>query len=77
MSSAATRHALGSALLAAGRANDAEVAWREDLRHYPDNGWALYGLAKSLRAQGRMAEADAVDARFRQAWRNADFALAP
>jgi tetratricopeptide (TPR) repeat protein len=74
---APTRHALGAALLAAGRPAQAERAWREDLQHYPDNGWSLHGLAKSLHAQARTDEAAAVEQRFREAWRNADFALAP
>ncbi len=74
---APTRHALGNALLAAGQPVDAERAWREDLKHYPENGWSLNGLARSLRAQGRADEAAAVGKRFREAWRNADFALVP
>ncbi len=74
---APTRHALGNALLAAGRPAQAEAAWREDLKHYPENGWSLHGLERSLRAQGRAAEADAVEQRFRRAWQDADFALVP
>ncbi len=74
---APTRHALGEALLAAARPAQAERAWREDLEHYPDNGWSLHGLARALRAQGKGAEAAAVEARFRVAWREADFPLEP
>jgi tetratricopeptide (TPR) repeat protein len=74
---APARHALGEALLAAGRPAQAERAFREDLAHYPENGWSLHGLARALRAQGRAGEADAADARQRAAWREADFALAP
>jgi tetratricopeptide (TPR) repeat protein len=73
---APTRHALGAALLAAGQPAEAGAVFREDLKHYPENGWSLHGLAKSLRAQGMAAEADAMEQRFRKAWRNADFALA-
>jgi len=72
---APTRHALGAALLEAGRAGEAERAYREDLEHYPDNGWSLHGLAQALRAQGRGDEAAAVEGRFREAWRHADFSL--
>jgi hypothetical protein len=36
------------------------------------NGWALAGLAVSLRAQGRNDEARAVDARLARAWAHAD-----
>ena len=50
---APTRHALGAALLATGRPAEAERVYREDLRHYPENGWSLIGLAQAQRAQGR------------------------
>jgi tetratricopeptide (TPR) repeat protein len=69
---APTRHALGAALLAASRAGDAERTYREDLAHYPENGWSLIGLARSLRAQGRNEAAKDVDRRFRAAWADAD-----
>ncbi len=72
---APTRHALGAALLAAGRPADAERVYREDLAHYPDNGWALAGLATAQRAQGEPAAATATDARYSKAWRSADVAL--
>ncbi|MDZ7590455.1 MAG: tetratricopeptide repeat protein [Rubrivivax sp.] len=72
---APTRHALGAALLDAGRAAQAERVYRQDLRHYPDNGWSLVGLALALQAQGKGAEARAAGARFRRAWRDADVAL--
>ncbi|MDP2007570.1 MAG: hypothetical protein Q8K45_18005 [Rubrivivax sp.] len=45
---APTRHALGAALLAAGQAASAAQVYREDLRHYPGNGWSLGGLALAL-----------------------------
>ena len=54
------RHLLGAALLRAGRPEDAEVVYLEDLRRHPENGWALYGLAQSLAAQHKDAEALAV-----------------
>lgn len=48
-----TRHTLGKALLAAGRAEDAEANYRKDLEQYPRNGWAMFGLIESLKAQGK------------------------
>ena len=72
---APTRHALGAALLAAGRPADAASIYREDLRHYPENGWALFGLAEAQRREGEVDAARATDRRFRAAWRNADIAL--
>ena len=67
------RQALGAALLEAGEVKKAEEVYREDLRQHPENGWSLYGLLQTLRIQGRSAEADAVEARFRDAWKYADF----
>jgi tetratricopeptide (TPR) repeat protein len=69
------RQALGAVLLDAGRANDAEVVYREDLRRNPENGWSLFGLKKSLEAQKKTDEAAAVEARFRRAWSRADVTL--
>lgn len=70
------RQALGSVLLQANRPVAAEQAYREDLARYPENGWSLYGLAQSLRAQGKTQEAQQVQARFEQAWRYADSSIA-
>jgi hypothetical protein len=66
------RQQLGSVLLRGGRAAGAEQAFREDLERHPENGWSLAGLASSLRAQGKSAEAARVEARFRRAWASAD-----
>jgi tetratricopeptide (TPR) repeat protein len=67
------RHFQGAALLAAGRAREAEAVYREDLRRNPNNGWALSGLAAALRAQDK--DATAVERAFRQAWSRADVTL--
>lgn len=69
------RHALGAVLSRAGRWRDAEAVYREDLGRNPENGWALWGLARALRAQVKDAEAAAVEARFRRAWKRADVPL--
>jgi tetratricopeptide (TPR) repeat protein len=69
------RQALGAVLLQAGRASEAEIVYREDLRRNPDNGWSLFGLAQSLRALGKADEASAVEARFARAWARADVKL--
>lgn len=71
------RQDLGAVLLQAGRAAEAEQAFREDLARFPENGWSLHGLAQALRAQGRAADADAVTARFRRTWADADVQPAP
>jgi hypothetical protein len=66
------RELQGTALLELGRATAAENAFRQDLKRFPDNGWALSGLAVSLTRQGRMAEASEVKARFERQWQHAD-----
>jgi tetratricopeptide (TPR) repeat protein len=69
------RHLLGAELIRAGRNAEAEAVYREDLRRNPGNGWSLFGLAQSLRAQGKAREADTTDAKFRAAWQHADVKL--
>ncbi len=69
------RQALGAVLLQAGKPGDAEQVYREDLRRNPGNGWSLYGLAESLRAQGKTAEAAQAEESFRKAWAQADVKL--
>ncbi len=69
------RHALGAVLVRARRWPEAEAVYRADLVKNPENGWALWGLSRSLRAQEKLAEADAVQARFRKAWKRADVSL--
>jgi Flp pilus assembly protein TadD len=70
------RHNLGAALLSLGRATDAEAVYRKDLEVYPANGWSLMGLAQSLRAQGKTAEADQVHQQFAEVWAGDDRELA-
>jgi tetratricopeptide (TPR) repeat protein len=69
------RQTLGAVLLKAGQPERAEAVYREDLARFPDNGWSLYGLAESLRAQGEPEAARAVQARFDEAWQWADVML--
>jgi tetratricopeptide (TPR) repeat protein len=66
------RQELGMMLLRAGRAAEAEQAFREDLKRFPANGWSLRGLELALRAQNRSADADAVRQQFDDAWSTAD-----
>ncbi|MBV9995877.1 MAG: hypothetical protein JO127_11770, partial [Caulobacteraceae bacterium] len=46
------------------------------LKVYRDDGWALFGLAQALEAQGKTEEAAKVRARFEKAWGQADVKLA-
>jgi tetratricopeptide (TPR) repeat protein len=67
-----SRHVLGAALLRAGRASEAETVFWEDLKRNPENGWALYGLTRSLEAQQKGDAAEQARARFERAWSRAD-----
>ena len=62
------RQELGAMLLRAGRAAEAEQAFRVDLVRFPENGWSLSGLACALEAQGQDAEAALVRLRFARIW---------
>ena len=66
------RHTLGAALLKAGRAYEAMLIYQADLERNKENGWALYGLAESLRKQGKPKDAESVQKRFAKAWASAD-----
>jgi len=68
----AARHWFGAHLLEAGRPAEAEAVYRAELLDHPKHAWSLYGLAQSLRAQGRGPGADAVDREFAAAWGAAD-----
>jgi tetratricopeptide (TPR) repeat protein len=73
---APVRGDLGNVLLAAGRPDEAEVVFWEDLKKFPENGWSLYGLMSALKAQGKADAAATIEARFNKAWKNADFTRA-
>lgn len=72
---APVRQNLGAVLLAAGRADEAEAVYWEDLRKNPGTGWSLFGLMQALKAQGKDADAALAEKRFRAAWKDADITL--
>ncbi len=69
------RQSLGAVLLAAGRSAEAEAIYWQDLAQNRENGWSLFGLMQSLRAQGKDEQAVAVEKRFIKAWQGADVSL--
>ena len=69
-------HVLGAALLEAHRPAEAEKVYRESLAFYRGDGWALFGLAQALQAEGKTAEAADVRRQFEAAWARADVKLA-
>jgi tetratricopeptide (TPR) repeat protein len=64
------RESLGAALLASDP-REAEAVFRADLEHNPRNPRSLFGLAESLRAQRRGADAALVQVQYEVAWRDA------
>jgi tetratricopeptide (TPR) repeat protein len=69
------RQSLGAALLAGGDHAAAEATFREALATRPRDGRLLYGLAQTLRAQGRTNEALLVEQQFGRAWAGATVPL--
>jgi len=59
---------LGAALYRAGKYQEAQEAFTVALARYPNNGWALYGLAASERALGNKARAAATQVALNRAW---------
>jgi len=70
-----TSHILGAALLQAHQPAEAEAVYRDSLKFYRDDGWALHGLVEALKAQGKNDEAKAIEAEFNKAWSIADVRL--
>jgi tetratricopeptide (TPR) repeat protein len=68
-------HLLGAALLDDHQPAEAEAIYRESLKTYRGDGWALFGLAQALDAQGKHAEAADVRQQFQTAWARADVKL--
>ena len=69
------RHSLGAVLIEANRPAEAEQVYRDDLATFPENGWSLWGLKKSLEMQGKQGEAEQLESRFENAWAWADIEL--
>jgi predicted Zn-dependent protease len=69
------REPLGAALLQAGKTAEAESVFREDLKRNPNNARSFFGLAESLKAQGKIAESTASQQQFEKAWKIADTKL--
>ena len=63
---------LGDAYLRWNHPKEALEMYEQDLKQYPKNGWALFGLAKSLRLLGKNQEADRVENEFKEAWKYSD-----
>ena len=62
------RHALGALLMKNGQADEAERIYLEDLERNRNNGWGLIGLQQAYRAQGKIEQANQVEAKILEAW---------
>lgn len=69
------REYFGAALLASGDAVTAESVFRAEIAKRPRNGRALFGLAESLRKQGKTISAQMVQKEFETAWQDSDTKL--
>jgi tetratricopeptide (TPR) repeat protein len=63
-------HWLGATLLEARRFEEAEQAYRRELKDHPHNGWSLLGLQQALAGRG-LTSAE-VDADLAKSWSRAD-----
>lgn len=69
------RQNLGAVLLKAGKYNEAEKVFVQDLEVLRQNGWSLMGLYESLMAQGKVDEAEVIMQEFNLAWADADIEI--
>ena len=69
------REVLGGLLLSSGDYATAEKIFRAEIERRPRNGRALFGLAESLRRQGKESAAKMVQTEFEKAWQFADTKL--
>ncbi|HSB11952.1 MAG TPA: hypothetical protein VLM38_20870 [Blastocatellia bacterium] len=69
------RESLGGALMLNGDYAEAERVFRAELQKHLRSGRALFGLAESLKAQGKTTAAQFVQYEFETAWKNSDTRL--
>jgi tetratricopeptide (TPR) repeat protein len=62
------RQSLASALLQAGRLDDAEAQFRRALELAPANGWSYFGLSQVYKARGDAAAAARAEAELAKTW---------
>lgn len=72
---AGMRVALGDLLLRAGKAQEAEAVFREELAERPGSGWALRGLVQATRGRADREAVASLERELDRAWQVADAAL--
>jgi tetratricopeptide (TPR) repeat protein len=70
------RHNLGSVLMEAGNYQEAIGVYTEDLKNFPENGWALVGLMNAYEKLGNTNRFNEMKTRFEEAWKYADIKIA-
>ena len=69
------RQNLGAVLIEAGKYEEAEIIYRENLTDIPENGWGLFGLQQALLKQGKVTEAAEIQKKFKDVWQYSDITL--
>jgi tetratricopeptide (TPR) repeat protein len=69
------RHHLGAVLIDAGKSQEAVKVYDDDLKTYPENGWALIGLMNAYKKRGDKKKYDETKHRFEVAWKHADIKI--
>ncbi|WP_284653110.1 tetratricopeptide repeat protein [Flavobacterium terrisoli] len=69
------RHHLGAVLIDAGKYAEAVRIYKEDLKTYRDNGWALKGLMNAYQKLGDQKKFIQTKTRFEAAWKYADIKI--
>jgi tetratricopeptide (TPR) repeat protein len=69
------RHNLGAVLVESGNYTEAIAIYLEDLKNYPENGWALAGLMNACEKLGNQADYQSFKNRFELAWKHADIQI--
>ncbi|AFD08755.1 tetratricopeptide repeat protein [Solitalea canadensis] len=69
------RNNYGAILLENNRFTEAESVYNKALKKYPDNGWSLFGLYQTLKAENKTSEAEIIKKRYDKAFANSDLKL--
>jgi tetratricopeptide (TPR) repeat protein len=69
------RHHLGAVLISAGKYKDAVKIYEDDLKNFPNNGWALKGLIIAFEKLDDKKKSKEATIRFNNVWKYADIEI--
>jgi tetratricopeptide (TPR) repeat protein len=69
------RHHLGAILIDAGKFREAVKVYEQDLKGYPENGWALKGLMNAWQKIGDSKKYEEIKTRFEKSWQHSDIKI--